>query len=71
MFNKFAAILLCGLSTTLFTPETEYEFVNLPTETEIVEVSSQNTVTVMMAGDILLHTPVEEAALQTDGSYEL
>ncbi len=29
---------------------------------------SQNTVSIIMTGDILLHTPVEEAAIQSDGS---
>jgi len=28
----------------------------------------QNTVNIIMTGDILLHTPVEEAAVQSDGS---
>jgi len=33
-------------------------------------VPEDNTVTISMVGDILLHTPVSEAALNADGSYD-
>ncbi|MBR1852861.1 MAG: CapA family protein [Lachnospiraceae bacterium] len=43
-----------------------------PKEADIRESSAlQSTqLTLLMVGDILLHTPVEESALQTDGSYD-
>ncbi|MCR5625992.1 MAG: CapA family protein [Lachnospiraceae bacterium] len=41
-----------------------------PSENETVQVPSDKTVRIMMVGDILLHTPVEDACRQEDGSYD-
>ncbi len=38
-------------------------------EAQAEESAAAQEITVVMAGDILLHTPVEESALQEDGSY--
>ncbi len=38
-------------------------------ESQAEESAATQEITVVMAGDILLHTPVEESALQEDGSY--
>ena len=37
--------------------------------TEELEEAAPSTISLLMVGDILLHTPVEEAAKQEDGSY--
>ena len=54
-------------------PETAEDAVNTGTvqKEEKAEVMEQEaaSLTVLMVGDILLHTPVEEAAKQEDGSY--
>ncbi len=38
-------------------------------ESQAEESAATQEITIVMAGDILLHTPVEESALQEDGSY--
>ncbi len=38
-------------------------------ESQAAESAAAQEITIVMAGDILLHTPVEESALQEDGSY--
>lgn len=55
-------------SSQVFVSEREEE-----TETiiEAVEKESEpSVISIIMVGDILLHTPVEESALQADGSYD-
>lgn len=44
----------------------EHEGAQVPAESEVL---SPETLSMIMVGDILLHTPVEEASLQADGSY--
>lgn len=48
------------------TKETEI-ISDLETETVVVQ---EEQISLLMVGDILLHTPVEEAALQSDGTYD-
>lgn len=50
------------------TKETE-TILDLETETVVVQ-EEQEQISLLMVGDILLHTPVEEAALQSDGTYD-
>ena len=40
------------------------------TEVVISEEITDKAIDIIMVGDILLHTPVEKAALQADGSYK-
>jgi poly-gamma-glutamate synthesis protein (capsule biosynthesis protein) len=47
-------------------PETEYAAEGTHTDEDVY--STADEVSVIMAGDILLHTPVEESAVQQDGS---
>ncbi len=48
--------------------ETEEETQTIP---EIAEEEPEpSSISIIMVGDILLHTPVEESALQPDGSYD-
>ncbi len=69
--NNNEAISDTDMATnTLFTPDTEYEVINTPTDLEPVNVSNTPSVNIMMVGDILLHTPVEEAACTDSGSYD-
>ncbi|WP_081674251.1 CapA family protein [Butyrivibrio sp. VCD2006] len=35
-----------------------------------IDSSSENTVTLCMVGDILLHTPIEELSMEEDGTYD-
>ncbi len=60
----FASVMLCS-----FSPKTEYAVTNLPAERKVVSLSTNNTARIMMVGDILLHTPVEESAKRADGTY--
>lgn len=48
--------------------EAESEFLT-ETEIETEDESEPSRITLLMVGDILLHTPVEESAKQEDGSY--
>ena len=61
-----AAEAASDIVTELVYDESSTETVET-TETEIIE--QPESVSVIMVGDILLHTPVEEAAVQEDGSY--
>ncbi len=56
----------CGAEASV-TSETKASDVMETTETEIME--QPESVSIIMVGDILLHTPVEKAAVQEDGSY--
>ena len=56
--------------------ETESEFVTEPMpepelmpESESIPEPENSRISLIMVGDILLHTPVEESALQEDGTY--
>ncbi len=52
---------------------TEYESESessIATECESDSESTPETVTIMMTGDILLHTPIEEVSLCDDGTYD-
>lgn len=37
---------------------------------KLEKAEEQDSLSILMVGDILLHTPVEESALQSDGSYD-
>ncbi len=49
----------------------ENEVIKFAEEEPVVELQEEKpeTLTIVMVGDILLHTPVQKAALQEDGSY--
>ena len=76
---KFKKIILVLLSTLVFSGCATNEWENVQV-TEVAQVEGveaitptptpkPNAISIVMVGDILLHTPVEAAALQDDGTY--